>query len=72
MMSETQSHSAVTSKLGFDIPAWAEDWTQQFASYHGLDLENAFWELVTAGDIDLDTMWAVQVAVVEAPYFTKH
>ncbi len=72
MIDEQQKSLGAHPRLGFEVPRWVEDRAYQFAWDHGIAFDDAFWELVIAGNIDLDNMWAVQVAILEAPHYTKH
>lgn len=62
----------VHPRLGFEVPRWVEDQAYQFAWDHGLAFDDAFWELVINGNIELDNMWAVQVAIYEKQFETVH
>jgi hypothetical protein len=70
-MDEPQSFT-LHQALGFEVPHWAEQQAFQFASANGIPFEDAFWELVMVGHIDLDNMWQVHAALIEKQFATIH
>lgn len=57
--------------LGFSVPAWVEDGIWEFAINAGLPLQEAYDELVRRG-LDIDQMWAIDAAMIESEWATKH
>jgi hypothetical protein len=73
MMAEQEPRSyGVHPTLGFEVPRWVEDHAYQFAWHNKVPFEDAFWELVMVGHIDLDNMWQIHAALIEKQFATVH
>ena len=70
-MDEQRSYG-VHPGLGFEVPRWVEDHAYQFAWDNKVTFEDAFWELVMVGHIELDSMWQVHAALIDKQHATVH